>query len=68
MKENASDNTKEKGHDVETPPPPQVIDPSAPPDQVVPKQGEKSRDSSSPKRNKKGKNQEDKKLTPNEEL
>ena len=68
MKENTSDNAKERGHDVETPPPPQVMDPSSPPDEEMPKQGEKTHKTGTPKKNKKSKNQDDKKLTPNEEL
>lgn len=68
MKENTSENRKKEGHDVETPPPPQVMDPSSAPDQKMPKQVEKNHNSESLKKDKKGKKQEDKKLTPNEEL
>jgi hypothetical protein len=64
MKKNKENKNQKQGHDVKTPSPPQVMDPSAAPDDQMPKQNSASSDSSP----KKGKKEEDRKLTPNEEL
>ena len=67
MKENKEDNndkTQHKGHDVETPSPPQVMDPSKPPQKGESK-NEKGPDKGSSSKSKKAK---DRKLAPDEEL
>jgi len=67
MKENKEDNkdkTQPKEHNVETPSPPQVMDPSKSPQKGESK-NEKGPDKGSSSKSKKAK---DRKLTPNEEL
>ena len=63
--EQNKDNPKEKEHNVETPSPPQVMDPSKSPQKGESENENISDKGSSSKRAKKGKNR---KLAPNEEL
>jgi hypothetical protein len=57
-----------KEHDVETPSPPQVMDPSASPGKQLPKDEKARKDTTKDNPSKKRSKEEDRKLTPNEEL